>query len=98
MKSLVTLQVYDHDLTVAPRKIYLKLPGEVFDLKLYPSAFYHVNGTSPFYMYARLTSSGKCSICLLFILISSYHGLEVLVVTRNLILLRLYRESVYSKV
>ena len=53
------IQIYDPDASVAPRKIFLKSAGDVFDLELSASGFYHVNGTNPFYLYARLTGAGN---------------------------------------
>ncbi|KAK3803130.1 hypothetical protein RRG08_060102, partial [Elysia crispata] len=55
--SDTTITIYDPDASVAPRKIFLKSAGDVFDLELSASGFYHVNGTNPFYLYARLTGA-----------------------------------------
>ena len=52
-------QVYDPDASVPPRTISLKMAGDVVDLELSASGFYHVSGTNPFYLYAKLTGAGN---------------------------------------
>ncbi|KAK3786151.1 hypothetical protein RRG08_017372 [Elysia crispata] len=47
------------DHVVAPRHIHLQWPGDVIDLELLAFAFYHVNGTNVFYLYARPKGLGK---------------------------------------
>ncbi|KAK3764700.1 hypothetical protein RRG08_042010 [Elysia crispata] len=54
----MNVDIIDHFTVVA---VY-----NIFDLKLPASNFFHVNGTSVFYLYARLTRSGNlCSLTLM---------------------------------
>ena len=57
-------QVFNPDSNEASMKINLQWPGDVFDLQLPASTFYHVNGTNAFYLYARLAGSGKFAVSL----------------------------------
>ncbi|KAK3764723.1 hypothetical protein RRG08_042033 [Elysia crispata] len=64
--SNTTITVHHQNPEVTPMKIYLRWPGDIFDLELPASNFFHVNGTSIFYLYARLTrSGGLCSLTLM---------------------------------
>ena len=60
------VQIFDPDPDVKPKQIQLQWPGDVFDLKLPASGFYHVNGTNAFYLHAKLSGLGKCFICLVY--------------------------------
>ncbi|GFS15225.1 hypothetical protein ElyMa_006765700, partial [Elysia marginata] len=41
--------------------VILNRPGDAHDLELHPTAFHHVTGSKPFYLYARLGGTGKCT-------------------------------------
>ncbi|KAK3751449.1 hypothetical protein RRG08_051174 [Elysia crispata] len=60
------ITVFNPDSNEASMKINLQWPGDVFDLQLPASTFYHVNGTNAFYLYARLAGSGGfCTVALM---------------------------------
>ncbi|KAK3761302.1 hypothetical protein RRG08_014313 [Elysia crispata] len=64
--SDTTITVFDSHPDVLSRKINLRWPSDVVDLELPASSFYHVTGTNPFYLYARLTRlAGLCSVAMM---------------------------------
>ncbi|KAK3751432.1 hypothetical protein RRG08_051157 [Elysia crispata] len=61
-----TITIFDPDPDVKTKQIQLQWPGDVFDLKLPASGFYHVNGTNAFYLHAKLSGlGGFCSVALM---------------------------------
>ena len=62
MPSYLGVQVFDSHPDVLSRKINLRWPSDVVDLELPASSFYHVTGTNPFYLYARLTRLGTITL------------------------------------
>ncbi|KAK3803132.1 hypothetical protein RRG08_060104 [Elysia crispata] len=66
------ITAYDADNALVVRQTTLWWAGDSIELELPASGFYYINGTSPFYLYARITGkdpndksrSGLCSLTL----------------------------------
>ncbi|GFR85615.1 hypothetical protein ElyMa_000700700 [Elysia marginata] len=73
VQNNTVVSVYEPTSSTLIREVTLLWPGDLVQLELSASGYHHVNGTHPFYLYAKLTGAdpnlsdrrGRCSVTLL---------------------------------